>query len=247
MSNETVIFHVSEDYLAHHGIPGQKWGKRNGPPYPLGSQGETKSHRSAEEKKLSKNRSISSEKSTRTSDGKKAHITNKGIEYYDKKLKNQKVTEEFKLYDNEIASEFVSGYWGVDQSQYSSGLVANYDKGFREMFLDRTETMDNGRTVDVYASSTSLFENDYNNMLQKNDGQEAHSETSDFTRTVNPDWGVVNGTTQNCAKCTAATALQWKGVKLAVAGRQVWPSRSDAMEKWFDNPERKDYHYDEVA
>lgn len=23
------------DYIAHHGIPGQKWGQRNGPPYPL--------------------------------------------------------------------------------------------------------------------------------------------------------------------------------------------------------------------
>lgn len=54
MSNGTVIFHVSEDYLAHHGIFGQKWGKRNGPPYPLGSQGESKSHRSAEEKRLAK-------------------------------------------------------------------------------------------------------------------------------------------------------------------------------------------------
>ena len=27
----------SNTYLAHHGILGQKWGKRNGPPYPLSS------------------------------------------------------------------------------------------------------------------------------------------------------------------------------------------------------------------
>lgn len=190
-------------------------------------------------------KSITSEKSTRTSDGKKAHITNKGIEYYDKKLKNQKVTEEFKLYDNEIASEFVSGYWGVDQSQYKSSLVANADKGFREMVFDRTEENDDGSTTDIYVPPAALFKNDYNEMLENNDGQEVHSETSDFTRTVNPDWGVENGTIHNCAKCTATTALQWKGVKNAVAGRQHWPTYSDAMENWFDSPERKDYHYDE--
>lgn len=26
---------IKEVYLSHHGIPGQKWGKKNGPPYPL--------------------------------------------------------------------------------------------------------------------------------------------------------------------------------------------------------------------
>lgn len=28
---------LSQDYLAHHGVKGQKWGERNGPPYPLDS------------------------------------------------------------------------------------------------------------------------------------------------------------------------------------------------------------------
>lgn len=35
-----------EYYLYHHGILGQRWGKRNGPPYPLGA-----SDHSASEKK----------------------------------------------------------------------------------------------------------------------------------------------------------------------------------------------------
>ena len=30
-----VVSNGSESYLVHHGIKGQKWGKRNGPPYPL--------------------------------------------------------------------------------------------------------------------------------------------------------------------------------------------------------------------
>lgn len=36
----------NSNYLAHHGILGQKWGQRNGPPYPLDSES-----KSAEEKK----------------------------------------------------------------------------------------------------------------------------------------------------------------------------------------------------
>ena len=38
------------DYLEHHGIDGQKWGHRNGPPYPL----DYKSHSAEEKRKNSK-------------------------------------------------------------------------------------------------------------------------------------------------------------------------------------------------
>ena len=34
-------------YLAHHGIKGQKWGERNGPPYPLGASGRSAAERKA--------------------------------------------------------------------------------------------------------------------------------------------------------------------------------------------------------
>lgn len=44
-------------YLAHHGILGQKWGKRNGPPYPLSA-----SDHSASEKKAGWRKSLDKEK-----------------------------------------------------------------------------------------------------------------------------------------------------------------------------------------
>ena len=36
-----------DSYLAHHGILGQKWGKRNGPPYPLGAGAHSASEKKA--------------------------------------------------------------------------------------------------------------------------------------------------------------------------------------------------------
>lgn len=45
----TPVFVDKEDYLAHHGILGQKWGQRNGPPYPLDEK-----DYSREEKKMAK-------------------------------------------------------------------------------------------------------------------------------------------------------------------------------------------------
>lgn len=49
MKNEAYIVYENDE-LYHHGILGQKWGKLNGPPYPLGSSSENK--RSAFETKL---------------------------------------------------------------------------------------------------------------------------------------------------------------------------------------------------
>ena len=48
---------MSEYYLVHHGIKGQKWGKRNGPPYPLGA-----SDHSASEKKAGWRNSLTENK-----------------------------------------------------------------------------------------------------------------------------------------------------------------------------------------
>lgn len=57
-------------YLTHHGILGQKWGERNGPPYPL----DVKDH-SATEKKARWRKSL--DKGTSREDNKKKGLTDK--------------------------------------------------------------------------------------------------------------------------------------------------------------------------
>lgn len=50
-------------YLAHHGILGQKWGKRNGPPYPLGVSDHSNSEKKAGwRKSLDRNKKTKSDK-----------------------------------------------------------------------------------------------------------------------------------------------------------------------------------------
>lgn len=53
---------VSDTYLAHHGILGQKWGTRNGPPYPLRGGDYTESEKKAIYKKRKQRNSIYNKK-----------------------------------------------------------------------------------------------------------------------------------------------------------------------------------------
>ena len=53
MKDYVSIAPIYGDYLAHHGIKGQKWGKMNGPPYPLGY--ESHSRKEKKENRFSKN------------------------------------------------------------------------------------------------------------------------------------------------------------------------------------------------
>ena len=58
------LVYDSNDYLSHHGIQGQKWGKKNGPPYPLSAG----AHSSAEKKAMYGN-SDQSKKDSNTKSG----------------------------------------------------------------------------------------------------------------------------------------------------------------------------------
>ena len=79
------------EYLQHHGILGQKWGKRNGPPYPLGYS----DHSTAEKSHLSDNERFRSNRRVQTSGG---TIYKKGYKFDRVGLKDLDFNESGGLY-----------------------------------------------------------------------------------------------------------------------------------------------------
>ena len=76
-------FDDGSEYLEHHGILGQKWGKRNGPPYPLSA-----SDHSSSEKKAGWRQSLNSDRSENSDTNKTEH---KGFKLSDKQKKALKI------------------------------------------------------------------------------------------------------------------------------------------------------------
>ncbi len=74
-------------YLAHHGILGQKWGKKNGPPYPLGA-----SDHSAAEKKAGWKKSLDNDGKTLSKRQLKRNIKDKkeDVDYAQRSLNQAK-------------------------------------------------------------------------------------------------------------------------------------------------------------
>ena len=81
---------AQEVFLAHHGILGQKWGRKNGPPYPLGA-----SDHSASEKKAGWRKSLdsnsTSDKKTGQTKSNKGDTERSGFHLTDKQKKYAKI------------------------------------------------------------------------------------------------------------------------------------------------------------
>ena len=89
-------------YLIHHGILGQKWGKQNGPPYPLDPE-----DRSKEEKRLAKKDA----KWIRKNEEKiKRNAFNKSEKEIREFLKDLSGRPDSYLYNGRISSTYINSY-----------------------------------------------------------------------------------------------------------------------------------------
>ena len=96
---------TQDDYLKHHGILGQRWGKLNGPPYPLGS-----GDHSARERK---------EGYTKSKLGKhNDHLYDRNDKkYYQEEKKNKKIISDKER--EEYKNEMLKRYRLSDRKRYN--------------------------------------------------------------------------------------------------------------------------------
>lgn len=145
------------DSLSHHGILGQKWGKKNGPPYPLGSN-----DHSSSEKKAGWRKSLSEKRDRKNKQKLSVEISKK----------NYSSKEEAK---NDIKSRFPSeSIPNINELQdsYSSFIKAANN---HSDFFDSKECADASNKA--YDDTISWFrENDpnyLNTIIKNNGGSEA--------------------------------------------------------------------------
>lgn len=93
-----------EDYLMHFGILGMRWGKRNGPPYPLSYR-----QMNPEQRKLSKKSYEVAESNNKPATKSVKDMTDKELDDAIKRLRNEKTYTELTSSDINQGSEFVKG------------------------------------------------------------------------------------------------------------------------------------------
>lgn len=217
-----------QDYLAHHGIIGQHWGKRNGPPYPLDSKVSKKIQKKGKEDQAYRE---------------KREKLNKG----DKRVKSEGLSKESYKRDRELQVVAVpkntvqgesngqpqfgyygfGGKWGPNPNYVHKGYYSSPTSGYRSLASDLasmskeeglkqfgySDTIGNGGTTDY----KKYFDSHLDQVAARvNDGR--------FKQI---------GYTNNCAKCASAFEMQRRGYNVQAGGTHRGCLTS-ASEYWWD-------------
>lgn len=141
------------DYLSHHGIKGQKWGRRNGPPYPLSSE----VHKAVVTGKSTKSKKINKKKIA----DKVRENRRKKIMHDPKKL--YKHASEFSKKEIDDAYEKLQSMNRVKQL-YSEDKKKNT---FAEKMAKKAEDKRINRKIDKYARTPDMLSKNMHKLSQK--------------------------------------------------------------------------------
>lgn len=147
------------DYLAHHGILGQKWGKKNGPPYPLDA-----SDHSASEKKAGWKKSLATGRAARAEDEvKSAHkLADRYTSSMDKKAAKRSVqadekgTTSAKARAQRASEEAKTAHKLADRYTSSMDTKAANRKAAAENYKDNSDTVKKLLKSGAIAAGTGL-------------------------------------------------------------------------------------------
>lgn len=164
----------SSNYLAHHGILGQKWGQQNGPPYPLDSKDHSSSEKKAgwrsslkaksDAKKKAKKQNAALEKA-RQARAEKAKQDKLEKEFNDKKqkiLKSGKASEVAKykgqMTNQELSEALNRIRWEADLDRMSAAEEkSSFDKIDKLMAKARTVKNWADTAMDVYDTIATVY------------------------------------------------------------------------------------------
>lgn len=126
-----------------------------------------------------------------------------------------------------------------DGKKFVSGLINGHDFDWQEVtkykdegFITTAQLLKQNPNAHRYVDGDPIYK------------IHAEGRVGDYDlKRTNPTFGEP-GTTQNCAKCSAALELRMRGDWDIQAGRQTYPSSVDAASLWFKGAKRVDYDTD---
>lgn len=244
-----------DDHISHHGRLGQKWGEKNGPPYPLYRTGRYGAGEKAAGPKYKTDKfPKETQKSANATSESKISKTNAGTQMgpssrvrngltetpYTKDVNN--VSADGKPMSQFGMKEWHSGSDGSDMWSetvgYQSGLC-NYND-FTHKEVTKTQfTDEDGDTVTRWVNPATLIAADDSYLRTAPDSDSSghsHSNgqvTDDDMTDCNPEGNTTSNRDNNCIKCTAALELRMRGYDIS-AGRAYGGGRYNCQNFWFN-------------
>lgn len=167
---ENYSFHFKDDSISHHGIEGQQWGVRNGPPYPLGSGQHSRAEVRAAKKE---NKKVYKETKKRSS-GKFPALTElknkKASEYINEKLRNDPTIQELKTLENQLHNNFQEFVNGSEGRNFRKELAEKEWEKNKDHYEKHSLTKEH--IVDTYLNEGDVYSDIFNNEWRQQNEQE---------------------------------------------------------------------------